>query len=479
MDQHPELKHVVHVLTQRSDGSSESQTFDDYVGDYIEGVWVNKCVRIWADSIAPLALGVRRADGAWVAGHPITQLLASPNPQTTSSDLWRQWATDMGLGGESGFEFVQDARGNFIEIYARQPSYFAVRPDVARSRYGAVASYVMDYLSQQSYVLSPLEFKHFKFYNPVNLWRGLSPISAVRLGVHIDLLVQMWSQRFFQNNARPDFALITPGGLTPTERRDYENKLMLAHSGEENWHRPLVLEQGVTDIKMLSFPRKDLEWLHQRRMSRDEIAAAFGVPDEIAGFGRDTYENFDTAERVLWSLTLVNLIGYRDDNLTHFFRMTGALRAGEAVATDLSRVWALRRASQVQLTDALKLAALGVPFNTIDKKLQLGIGDVPGGDEPRAVSAPAAETERPQKDKSSENERRALREMQDQQLTALRALRASRQLGRGRQALDAVSEVSDDAALRAVLDEGERNGESILALGERINAYYQMRKGER
>ena len=58
--------------------------------------------------------------------------------------------------------------------------------------------------------------------------------------------------------------------------------------------RPVVQEEGVTDIKTFYFVHKDIEWMEQRRFDRDEVAELFGVPDEIMGFGRDTYENFET-----------------------------------------------------------------------------------------------------------------------------------------------------------------------------------------
>jgi hypothetical protein len=125
------------------------------------------------------------------------------------------------------------------------------------------------------------------------------------------------------------------------------------------------------------------------------------------GYGRNTYENFDVAERVLWSLTIRNLIDYRDEQLTHFFRrqMTDdgprmahdaatvvrrpsplvggpSLAPNERIVTDVSKVWALRRAAAQQMQDALALFSMGVPFNRIDTFLGLGVGEVPGGDVP-------------------------------------------------------------------------------------------------
>ena len=408
--EHPEILDRTHILSVRSDEEqSLPSDFARAADDYNYHTWVQKAVGVWASSIAPLKLTVRRVStGQTVTHDRIHRLLEEPNPAMDGSDLWRWWATDMALAGESGLEFVQDASGQTVEIYPRQPDAFHVRADPHRVRYWIVRDYLIDPLSSKPYSLPPDEFLHFKFYNPIQPFRGLSPATAVRLSILIDQLVQAWSRMFFTNSARPDFAVFAREGLTQLERRDIEARLDSKFGGAFQAHNPLVLEQGIADIKTFSFPRKDLEWIDQRRLSRDEIGAIWGVPDEIMGYGRDTYENFDTAERVLWTLTLVNLINFRDTQLTRFLRTRRLLTGNEEITTDLSRVWALRRAAAVQMKDAEILSRLGVPFNVIDQHLQLGIGPVPGGDLPRAVT-PAPATPQPadgEDEPSSEVERR-------------------------------------------------------------------------
>jgi len=380
-EQYPDLANREHVLSVRSDDAAQSSGgFQSASDSYNYHAWTQKAVGVWGSSIAPLVLRVTR--GGEAVTHPLNALLDMPNPDMDSSDVWRWWATDMALGGEHGLEFVASRNGQIAEWYPRQPDAFHVRPDEGRRRYWKVAEYRLFPNEQYAYTLRPEEFLHFKFYNPLQPYRGVSPTGAVRLSVVIDELVQVWSRQFFGNGARPDYAVIAPQGITPMERDEIEFRLSQKFGGALNAHRPIVLEEGITDIKTFSFPRGDSQWMEQRKLSRDEVGAIYGVPDEIMGFGHNTYENFDTAERVLWSLTLINLINFRDSRLTNFFRRGGLLGPGEKVETDVSRVWALRRAAAVQMKDALTLSRMGVPFNVIDKTLGLGVGDVVGGDEP-------------------------------------------------------------------------------------------------
>jgi HK97 family phage portal protein len=387
-DQHPEYSQLEHLMRDLLQQDPSAQTYYNYrtaAQDLNAHPWVHKAIHLWADSIGPLPIRIRRAGGTLDERHDLVELLEHPNPEMTASDLWREWCINMAIGGECGFEFVKNGRGKFAEIHPRSPIEFAVRPDIPLIKYRKVASYIIDPENRQGqYVLPPAEFKHFKFFNPLNHWRGIGPMSAVRLGVVLDELIQTWSMSFFRNAAQPGYAIIVPQGLTPAERAEMERSASAKWNGPDGWHKPIILENGVQDVKIISHPRKDVEWLQQRQVGREEVGSVFGIPDEIMGFGKDTFRNFETAERVLWSVTLTNLVRFRDDQLTNWFHQSGDLPITERIVTDLSVVWVLRRAKAIELDDALKFFEMGVPFNVIDERLQLGIGKVKGGDEPHA-----------------------------------------------------------------------------------------------
>ncbi len=376
-DLHPELLDRQHVWRAWSDEEQQHGGFQGNAQDYGCHVWVRKACDVIIANISGLPMEVQRADtGEPLDRHPLAMLLANPNPRDSAAELWRQWALNMLLGGECGGEVVFNGAGKPAEIWMCNPDEFEVRVDRAKARYGGVLGYRIG----QDYELPSGEFAHWMFYNPLNVYRGIAPIAAVRMGILIDQFAQAWSRLFFTNAARPDFAVITPQGLTKPERDEIEARLTAKFGGVENAHRPIVLEQGVTDIKTFSFAPQDIQWLEQRKLSREEIGACLGVPDEMMGWGRDTYENFGQAERVLWRLTLVPLIRLRDDVLNQFFRGIRQLAAGEVIATDLSGVQALAedRTSKGEL--AAKFFAMGYPVNLLNDSLGLGLGHIEGGD---------------------------------------------------------------------------------------------------
>lgn len=479
---HPELAMRQHVLRISSDEETvqDGNTSDAYQ-HYERNTWVRKAANKIADNLSPYIPQVVSGAGEAaepLPNHALSLLLMNPNPASDPASLWGQWTLEMLLSGEIGHELVYSASKKPLELWPRVSSDFTVAPGEGGRRYQRVSHYTIDDGQGAAYRLEPDEFIHHKFYNPLNVWRGLSVISAVRMSIGIDELSQAWSYLFFKNSARPDYALIAPQGMTKDERDEYRLQLLMQH-GLNNAHEPIVLEQGVVDIKPLNFAPKDLEWVNQRELSRDEIAAIFGVPDEIMGYGRDTYENFATAERVFWTLTLMPLIGKRDNTLTHHFRRVGMLKPNERIETDLSSVPALQENLTEKVTQMQVMFSAGVPMNVINERLGLGLPKLQGGDtgylsaalvpvsqvgmSPEPTTPPQDETPMPDETPAkgyrskafpmygsdehlklwqgkqtnlnkpvNEMQRGLKKFIQEQQLDVMRRLRASKTLGRGR-----------------------------------------------
>lgn len=376
---HPELATRQPIFRMTSDGEGADTQQADDEQHYIRNVWVRKAVNVLQRNLAPQIPQVVTGKGremTTLENHPLSMLLQNPNPELDPATLWEEWTAEMCLSGEVGHELVKSKSGrNLLEIWPREADTFTVRAMPGSERYRTVESYRID----DEYTVPPAEFIHYKFYNPENQWRGLSLISAVRMGVQIDELAQAWSYLFFKNQARPDYALIAPQGLTKDERDEYKLQLRMEH-GFPNVHEPIILEQGVVDVKALSFQPKDMEWVAQRELSRDEIGAIFGVPDEIMGWGRDTYENFATAEKVLWTLTLIPLLNKRDRQLTHHFKKIGLLKPAERIDTDLSGVASLQEDLTEKISQMQIMFQSGVPLNVINDRLGLGLPSIKGGD---------------------------------------------------------------------------------------------------
>lgn len=386
---HPELANLEHVYSSRTPGVVEALNYlDGYVGNaryYRTYVWVRKGISIIADKIAPLPVIVVNANGETITDHPVAKVLDYVNDShMTPAYLWTTYVGHMILGGEWFCEGVPDGNGNIVELWPRRPDKVGIRPDADRPDYPIVAEYVYITESREPMRIEPEWVITDKHFNPENEWRGLSPLSSLRVPIEIDQSSQRGSLAFQRRGQRPDYAVITPEGTTPKERAAIEAMVEEKFASAEGRTRPIVLEQGVTDIKTLSFPPKDLEIFKLREMSRDEVAGGLGIPDILMGFGNDSYDTEEKrtgALRALWALTLTPLVNRRDAMLnSHFTKRLPLLKPGERIVTDTSGVPELQKDLAPLLEQGTKLWNMGVPFNTIDEKLRLGIGPVPGGE---------------------------------------------------------------------------------------------------
>lgn len=387
-DIYPQLLDRQPIFRTNSADEQAGQTASDYnsgAQSYTNYMWYQRAVNILANNIAPLPQNVVQGTGKekkYLTNHELTPLLQNPNPAMSASDLSRQWVVEMMIGGEIGYELVGAKSGNkILEMWPRQANTITVHSVPASSRYFKVDNYTIADGNGKPYDLQPEQLLHSKFYNPLSPMRGLAPITAIRMSIVIDQLAQVWTRLFFKNAARPDFAVIAPAGMTKSEKDELE-KLLLQKFGMagDGMGRPLILEQGVTDIKTFSFPPKDMEWLNTRQISRSEVAAFVGVPEEIIGFGKDTYQNVDAAERILWTLTILPLIGLRDDIQTAKFRRLGKLTPIQSVETDIRGVPQLQEDKSELITQGFTLWKMGVPLNQISTFLDWGLEAQEGGD---------------------------------------------------------------------------------------------------
>lgn len=380
----PDLAGRVHIFSSGGNGESFSD-MDSFVGwatVYESYVWVRKAIRFIADSVKFLPLMVVDENGEEQTGHYITGLFDYVNDTETSVDLWSKWVMYKLLGGEAPFEFVPNGRGEPVEVWARRPDKIIVVPDASPERklYPRVAGYRNEV--DRDHLIAPELMWFDKFINPTNEWRGLSVISAVRDGIAIDVFAHQAIKTFLKSGSRPDFVVVTPQGISPTERERVESHFMAKFSGPDKVHRPFVSEEGITDIKPLSHPPKDIQWLEDSKFGRDEVAAIFNVPDLLMGFGTDSYDNSDKMNSHLlyyWTMTGTSLLNSRDVSLTKFFHQyyPRLLDKRHRITTDLSTVPVLREDLDKKVQTGRVLFDMGVPFEKINERLELGIDYMP------------------------------------------------------------------------------------------------------
>jgi HK97 family phage portal protein len=216
--------------------------------------------------------------------HPLCRLLDSPNPWLTRWELWYLTVVYLELTGNC-FWYVAPRTGlsTPAEIWVVPTPWVKVIPDTTEY----VRAYEVAAPGVPTQTFTPDEIVHLKYPNPLNPHYGLSPLQANALTVDANTELLKSRYQTFLAGPRPGVVLHTEQTLTDQTVKRLEEKLDTKYAGRVNWHRPMVLEQGLKASPWTLTPA-EMDFLNSSKMTRDEILAVFRVPPPIVGLVENT-----------------------------------------------------------------------------------------------------------------------------------------------------------------------------------------------
>jgi HK97 family phage portal protein len=118
--------------------------------------------------------------------------------------------------------------------------------------------------------------------------RGMSQINYVlRHAASIAMAADEYSARFFENGARPDFAIELPNTPTPEQQEMMRASWEDRYKGVERSHKPALLTGGAK-VHELTMSAEDSQLLATRQFQVEDIARIFGVPSHMIGSSSST-----------------------------------------------------------------------------------------------------------------------------------------------------------------------------------------------
>jgi HK97 family phage portal protein len=250
---------------------------------------VYACVRVLAETIASLPLHVyRRTERGKekAMDHNLYHLLHDePNPEMTSFVFRETLMGHLLLWGNAYAQIIRDGRGRVIGLYPLLPD----RMEVGRTEKGEL--YYRYQKEGQEYLLRREEVLHIPGLGFDGLV-GYSPIAMAKNSIGMALATEEYGSKLFANDARPSVVLEHPGVLKdPAKIRDSWNKI---YRGSENAHKVAVLEEGM-QVKTLSMPPEQAQFLETRKFQIEEICRIFRVPPHlVANLERATFSNIES-----------------------------------------------------------------------------------------------------------------------------------------------------------------------------------------
>jgi HK97 family phage portal protein len=256
-----------------------------------------------------------------------------------------------------------------------------------------------------SQVLLPEEVWFERLPNPFDFWRGLPPLQVAAGAARTDFAAGAFMRGLIENNADAGLIVRTDKWLSDEQREQIIAALRDRKRRAGRPDRPVLL-LGTTEVIRPQLSSSDLQFLENRKFSRAEICAAFGVPEEIV----------TTTDHSKYDVMAGARLNFIENGIAP---LCGRLEAEEDVTVkqidpqasgwfDLESLPIFQEARRSRLTAARSGFEMGVPFNELNRVLDLGFRALPWGNRgyvPRQfqeVGAQEARAEAPSR--SAEND---------------------------------------------------------------------------
>ena len=215
--------------------------------------------------------------------HEVLSLFGYVNPLMTFYDLIEATQIYLELTGEA-FWVVLKQGTTPKELWLLRPDWVKIVPDVK----DVISHYVYcpgGNVAQK--VDIPKEnIIHFKYFNPLNPYRGRGSIQAAAMPLDIHTFAQEYNRNFFFNSALPSMVFTSEKNLSETVIKRFINQWQASYGGRGKSNKIAFLGNGLK-VDKIGTAAKELDFAEQQKMMRDDVLAVFKVPKTVLGLTED------------------------------------------------------------------------------------------------------------------------------------------------------------------------------------------------
>ena len=345
---------------------------------YLQNSWVYSAIRVMATNFSQMEWQILTGEDTVVEDNAgkdgwVPHLFNYVSPQENRYSLWEAILVWLAVRGECFWNLVRNG-GRIVEIET-------IPPDIMEEQIvnGKLSAWKTKTTPTQYFPAE--DVIQFKYFNPYNKWRGLSPLTAAGLGIHVDFAASLYNYFFFNNDSTPAGVIKTDQELTNEEADAMRIRWIQQQRGLNKKGNIAVFGKGG-DYKPIALAQKDIQYIEQKKWSREEVFAVLEVPpalSQVLEFA-SIKSNIKEQRQQLFENNLIPKKKFIEDVMrTQFFgrENLGHLR-GEF---DLSGVSALKETIAEKIGSATALFNMGVPLNAINEKLELGFEEFDWGDQ--------------------------------------------------------------------------------------------------
>jgi HK97 family phage portal protein len=289
----------------------------------IQNTWVFSAIDRKSTEVSSAVMEVIRnvddqdaedAEPTVVKNHPFLQILRRPNPSIGRAFLWRFTQMWLDLDGNAYWFICPDEYGRPAEIWPLPSNAVSIVPG-DKDRF--VDYYEFD-AGGMIFRINSEYICHFRYPNPFDVYRGLSPLVAAMMPADADAAMAYWNGALFgENNVMPSVVINLSSGQPdqPIEQADLDNiKSILRAEYQAVERKTAVVSAYKMEVQQLGWSAKDADFLNGRQFSKEEIFVIYGVP--VALVDKNTTEANATVARATFKENIFSLLGLMAEQIT-------------------------------------------------------------------------------------------------------------------------------------------------------------------
>lgn len=207
-----------------------------------------------------------------VLDHPFLEMIKNVNPMINRFDLWDATQLWMELTGNAYWYVYKNNMGMPVELWPLPPQSMKI----VASQDKIIAGYVY-HIGSTKIPFASEEIIHFKFHSPAGGLYGTGPLAAVIDTYINDASIRTFESTLMQNMGRPEAVLSSKEPIAESDFKRIKDRWKQQYAGSKKAGQTILLENGLEYTPITLTPR-EMNYILGRKMNREEIAAAFGVP---------------------------------------------------------------------------------------------------------------------------------------------------------------------------------------------------------
>lgn len=269
--------------------------------------WVNRCIDAIAGNQSRLPAVLREGNdpnGRIVrkSDRKILELLNTKSNMGENSFVFRYRLSSQLLMSSRG-AFIEKIRGRDGELLALQllpPQHTSPIPDPKKF----VSGFEVDMRNGTKVTLKPEDVVWIRKPHPLDPYLSLTPMEAAGIAIEIENLSKIYNRNFLLNDGRPGGLLVVRSEIDDDDKDELKSRFR-GNINRTGAVTVISSDEGVDFVDTAQSPR-DANYVQMRQIQKEEILAAFGVPESVIGnaAGR-TFSNAAEEHKVFWNETML------------------------------------------------------------------------------------------------------------------------------------------------------------------------------